>query len=90
MEIEITPDLSNCIHTLAKKRYEQVLGKLLRQEGDGPPCLEEKLEILRLFLESADFRELRNRSEKAILEGRTVRFKISMDGWKMETSQSLA
>ncbi|MBN2062487.1 MAG: hypothetical protein JW882_18940 [Deltaproteobacteria bacterium] len=88
MEIEIIPDLSSCIQTLAKKEYEKVLRNLLREEGE-ESYLEKKLEILRIFLESADFHDLRNRSEKAILEGGTVRFKITLDGWKMETDQSL-
>ena len=37
---------------------------------------EEKLETLRLFLETADFRKLRAESEKHLAEGKSVRFTV--------------
>ena len=41
--------------------------------------LGERIELLRLFLESADFRELRRESEKHPIEGRTVRFVLYLE-----------
>jgi len=35
---------------------------------------EDKVETLRLFLETADFRKLRSESEKQLIEGNSVRF----------------
>lgn len=41
--------------------------------------LEEKLEILRLFLETADFKKLRYESEKQLMEARIVRFMVCLE-----------
>jgi len=38
--------------------------------------LERKSELLKAFLESADFRKLRRESEKHLIQGRTVKFII--------------
>jgi hypothetical protein len=57
----------------AKREYETVLSLLLRgKQEDGQ--LEEKLELLRLFLESADFDRLRSLSEEPLLNGKRVEF----------------
>lgn len=40
--------------------------------------LEEKIELLRMFLESADFRKLRADSEKHLTEGKIVRFILTL------------
>ncbi|MFC1985572.1 hypothetical protein ACFLWC_01090 [Chloroflexota bacterium] len=53
-------------------QYNRILSELLKrgkQKG-----LEEKFEILRLFLETADFNKLRSESEKYLVEGRKVKF----------------
>lgn len=73
--IELGPNLSSCIETLAKKEYEKVLSTILRA-GTGDRELSEKLEILRLFLESADFSTLRSRYEKYLDDGKKVKFRI--------------
>jgi hypothetical protein len=73
--IELEPTLSSCIETLAKREYEKVLGTLLRT-GIEDENLSEKLEVLRLFLESADFGDLRSQYEKYLEEGKKVRFRI--------------
>ena len=41
--------------------------------------LEEKLEILRLFLERVDFQQLRAESERQIMKGRRVKFVVYLD-----------
>jgi hypothetical protein len=73
--IELEPSLSSCIETLAKREYEQVLSYILkgRTEDRG---LSERLEILRLFLESTDFSTLRSCYENHLEEGKKVRFKL--------------
>ena len=40
---------------------------------------EEKAEILRLFLESADFKQLRSESERRLVEGKKVLFAVYLE-----------
>ena len=70
--VELEPELSACVETKAKRQYEQLLGELLLKGEE--KRLGEKLEILRLFLESTDFSKLRNEYEKHLLEGNKVKF----------------
>ena len=60
------------MQTQAKRKYNQILSELLRKGEEAE--LAEKLEILRLFLESADFTRLRSESEKHLVERRGVKF----------------
>ena len=66
--IELEPNLSSCIQTLAQREYKQALNTLLKT-GTEDAGLLERLEMLRLFLESTDFGALRtgmkNISKKA-------------------------
>ena len=73
--VELRPNLSNCVETLSKKEYEQTLNLLLK-EGSVDEKLGERLEALRLFLESADFGHLRSQYEGYLTEGRQVTFLI--------------
>ena len=70
MEVKLEPSLSHCVETVAKKKYEKVLSLLLG--GKQENRLMDELELLRLFLESADLRKLRSRCEEALLAGRRV------------------
>jgi hypothetical protein len=72
-QIELVPDLSHCIETVARKEYEDLARSYL-QAGKGDSELGEKIELLRSFLESADFRKLRGQSEGYLLKGQKVRF----------------
>ena len=74
MEIILEPNPDHCIHSAAKREYEAVLRTLLK--GVESEDLADKLELLRIFLESADFRELRSRCDKFLLVGRHVRAKL--------------
>ncbi len=73
MEIKLQPTRSSCIETVAKREYERTLSELLKAMKEDEQ-LEQKLELLRLFLESADFRRLRNLTERDLLEGKRVEF----------------
>lgn len=79
--IELEPTLSSCIETLAKKEYNRVLGNILRGESEDEG-LSERLETLRLFLESADFNELRSKYEGFLEEGKRVIFRIYLTDGK--------
>lgn len=73
--IELKPDLSGCIETLSKKEYERTLSLLLK-EGYANEALGERLEVLRLFLQSTDFGHLRSQYEGYLREGKKVTFLI--------------
>jgi hypothetical protein len=73
IEIKLEPSPSSCIETVAKREYERVLSMLLKGDREDRR-LEEELELLRLFLESADFGRLRSLSEDLLLDGRRVEF----------------
>jgi hypothetical protein len=87
VEIVLEPGLDHCIETVAKRKYESVLRALLggREEN---PLLADELELLRLFLESADFKTLRNRCDAALIAGKRVKVKLrSAEGtpdWSIE------
>ena len=67
------------METKAKREFQQTLSELLKKGEERE--LGEKLETLRLFLESTDFNKLRSDSEKHLLEGRRVKFTVySVDG----------
>ena len=68
------------METKAKRQYNQTLGELLKKgEEEG---LAERLETLRLFIESADFNKLRGESEKHLLEGKRVKFILHLEEGK--------
>ena len=70
--IEIEPELSACIETKSKREYQTTLSALLKKGEQSE--LQERLEILRLFLETTDFKQLRGEYEKYLIAGRRVRF----------------
>jgi hypothetical protein len=73
--IELKPNLSSCIETLSKREYERTLNLLLKG-GSLDERLGERLEVLRLFLESVDFGHLRSQYEGYLTDGREVTFLI--------------
>jgi len=73
--IKLKPNLSSCIETLSKKEYERTLNLLLKK-GPIDEGLGERLEVLRLFLESTDFGYLRSQYEGYLTEGKKVTFLI--------------
>ena len=79
MEIHLEPDLSTCIQTLAKKQHERIVRELLKTGGKGPEQ-EQRAEMLRMFLESTDFRKLRSEYEPYLVEGKRVRFTLRLMG----------
>ena len=78
LKVELIPDLSHCIETVAKREHTAVWKQLLTP-GQRNKALEEKSEIIRLFLETANFKKLRAKSEKRLMEGRKVKFVVYMD-----------
>ena len=75
--IALIPSLDACVQTQAKRLYNKTLSQLL--ESGENTALEKKLELLTLFLETADFNKLRSESEQHLIEGKEVTFTISAD-----------
>ncbi|MFZ7110063.1 MAG: hypothetical protein ACOWYE_00130 [Desulfatiglandales bacterium] len=73
MELRLEPDTVHCIESVTKKRYNRVLNTLLKGGQEDEQLLEE-LELLRLFLETGDFRKLRGISEEFLRSGKRVEF----------------
>jgi hypothetical protein len=71
--IELVPTLDLCIEGTARQEYKKSADEYMRK-GKKDRKLEEKIELLRTFLETADFRKLRAESEKHLIEGKKVRF----------------
>jgi hypothetical protein len=78
LQVELTPDLDHCIETLARKEHISTVNQLLASVKDQKK-LSEKVEILRIFLETADFRKLRSDSEKHLKDGKDVKFVIYLE-----------
>ncbi len=78
LRVELTPDLSHCIETVARREHAAVSRQLLASTRSNRE-LEEKLEVLKLFLETGDFRKLRAESERTLIEGKKVRFIVYRD-----------
>ena len=82
-EIELEPDLSSCVQTLAKREYHRLTRELLASDEEDAE-LQERLETLRIFLESTDFRELRSRYEPYLVQGKRVFFTLQQAADKAE------
>jgi len=76
--IELLPDLSHCVETRARHEYAATMSRIL--SGDHSDALEERLELLKAFLVTADFGRLRQESEQHMLRGAEVKFVLSRYG----------
>jgi len=79
--IELFPGLSHCIETTAREEFWNSVNQYMegRQEDKK---LEARIELLKAFLESMDFKKLRSQSERYLVEGKRVKFVISWKGGK--------
>ena len=78
--VELLPSLEACVETQARRRYNQMASQLLKEGGEEE--LAEKLETLRLFLETADFDKLRRKSEGYLVQGKKVKFILHLEKGK--------
>jgi hypothetical protein len=73
VEVELVPDTTHCIETVARREYQTLIKACLGDEAQ----FEEhgqQIELLREFLASADFRKLRRESDVYLSEGKKVKF----------------
>lgn len=75
MEIKLEPSLSHCIETVAKREYERLLSLLLKGKQEDPQLAEE-LELLRVFLETANFGQLRSCCDEFLLASKRVSVRL--------------
>jgi hypothetical protein len=76
--IELEPNRTACIQTVATREYHRALRAVLH--GEDYPGLDDRFTALQRFLESADFPALRSRSEPHVAAGRRVVFSLSLSG----------
>jgi hypothetical protein len=74
--IELFPTLEHCIETTSKMEFNRLTGRYLDM-GKENTEIETKLELLRDFLEIADFRSLRQESSFYLIVGEKVKFVIT-------------
>lgn len=79
--IELVPSHSHCIETKARDEFWNAANQYM-EGGQKDKKLEEKIELLKAFLESADFKKLRSDSETYLAQGRRVRFVIRWEEGK--------
>ena len=79
--VELFPSLSHCIETVAKEEYWSVVNKFMEGEQEDKE-LQQRIELLKAFLEAMDFRKLRRESEKHLIQGKTVKFVIYWESGK--------
>ena len=77
-DIELIPSLYRCIETTAREEFWNSVNQYTKG-GQEDRKLEDRIELLKSFLESVDFKKLRSRSERYLVEGKQVKFVIS---WK--------
>lgn len=71
VRIELFPDLSHCIETIARREYWNLVRDYFHT-GEENSQFQEKIELLRNFVESTNFRKLRRNSEKYLRDGKRL------------------
>jgi len=82
IRIELVPTLDHCIETAARREFRQAAEEYM-QSNKEDKNLEERIELLRMFLDTANFRQLRAESERYLTEGKVVRFILTLDKGKL-------
>jgi len=81
IQIELIPTLELCIEGTARQEYKKSADEYI-QHGKKDRKLEEKIELLRMFLETMDFRKLRAESERHLIEDKKVTFILTSEKGK--------
>jgi hypothetical protein len=76
--IKLVPDTTHCIENVARNEHEKLTRTLLRNETCND-SVSGKIELLRTFLETADFKALRKQSDEYLHTGKRIAFIIR---WK--------
>ena len=73
--IELFPSLNHCIETTAREAFWNSVNQYM-ESGHEDKELEGRIELLKAFLESMDFKKLRSQSERHLIEGQKIKFVI--------------
>lgn len=73
--VELNPSLSHCVEATARDEFGNVSRTMMQGASDSD-VLEARFELLKAFLEAADFKKLRSESEKYLIQGKSVKFEI--------------
>ena len=73
--IELFPSLSHCVETTAREEFWNSVNQYMESRQEDKK-LEKRIELLKAFLESMDFKKPRSQSEKYLIEGKQVKFVI--------------
>ncbi len=88
VRIELIPTLEHCIETTARQEFSRSAAEYMKRgEEDGE--FEERIELLKMFLEASDFKKLRSESEKHLTEGRTVKYILYKEKGKLKYEMRL-
>lgn len=89
LEVTLAPDPEHCIEAVARREHRRCVAACLRSPVARAE-LAARLEVLRRFLECADFWRLRRESGPLVRAGRPVRFVVRLEpsgpSWRMETA----
>jgi len=87
--VKLHPSTESCVETAAQHRFRDLSQSALRGEKMNDDTMQE-IDLLRRFLETADFPRLRAESEGSIREGRKVTFHISETDGEVRCRMTLA
>jgi hypothetical protein len=76
--IELFPSLAHCIETTAREEFWKSVNQYM-ESGREDKKLEERIELLKAFLKSTNFKKLRSQSERYLIQRKKVKFIIC---WK--------
>jgi hypothetical protein len=79
-KLTLIPTLDACVETQAKQLYNRTLRELVRNPDDR--LSQQRLETVKLFLQTADFPSLRKDSETHLVEGKKVVFTVWQENGK--------
>lgn len=81
IRIVLEPLPGKCVGTVARERYWQGVDRLMKRFAEDEPSedLEEEVETLRAFLETADVASVRRTTEEIAETGRRARVILSRD-----------
>lgn len=77
--LELKADDRHCLESAARREYHRLSQAFLRGELEEAEA-EERIDLLREFLENADFATLRRSCEERLREGREIAFLIYREG----------
>ena len=85
VQIKLVPDTTHCIETVARTEHEKLIRDLLR-DGTCDAHMSGRIELLRTFLETADFKALRKQSDDYLLAGKRIAFIVrnNVNGFSYE------